>query len=179
MNTALLIIDVQHALCSGEEDCFQSQRVIQTINDLSARARARSLPVILVQHEELEGQGPLIHGSAAWQLADGLVVQPQDLRVRKTTRDAFYRTDLLPLLQARGIDRVVACGMQTDYCVNATVRQAHVLGFDVVLAADAHTTVDNGSVSAEQIIADHNRQLARLSSAVARFDVTAAGNIRL
>ena len=83
------------------------------------------------------------------------------------------------MLQARGIDRLVICGLQTDYCVNATVRQAHALGYDVVLAADAHSTVDNGSMAAEQIIANHNNRLGRLSSAVSRIDVVAAADIRL
>ncbi|WP_260961375.1 cysteine hydrolase family protein [Pseudomonas citri] len=177
MNTALLIIDVQNALCSGEEECFDIQRVIRTINDLSAKARALDLPVILIQHEEL--QGALVHGTDAWQLAEDLLTAARDLRVRKTTSDAFYQTDLQPLLQARSIDRLVVCGLQTDYCVNATVRQAHALGYDVVLAADAHSTVDNGSLAAEQIIANHNDRLGRLSSAVSRIDVVAAAEIHL
>lgn len=175
MNSALLIIDVQSALCSGEEECFESQRVIRTINDLSAKARAVGVPVILIQHEEL--QGTLLYGSAAWQLADGLLTAADDLSVRKTTPDAFYQTDLQPLLQARGIDRLVICGLQTDYCVNATVRQAHALGYDVVLAADAHSTMDNGSLAAEQIIANHNNRLGRLSGAVSRVDVVPAEEI--
>ncbi|AHL33446.1 isochorismatase [Pseudomonas brassicacearum] len=177
MNTALLIIDVQKGLCSGEEECFDIQRVIRTINDLSAKVRALGLTVILVQHEELEGS--LTHGSAAWQLADDLLIAADDLRVRKTTPDAFYQTDLLSLLQARGIDRLVICGLQTDYCINATVRQAHALGYDVVLAADAHSTVANGSMAAEQIIANHNNRLGRLSSAVSRIDIVPAGEVRL
>lgn len=177
MNTALLIIDVQNALCSGEEECFDSQRIIQTINDLAAKTRALGLTVILIQHEELEGS--LTYGSTAWQLADDLLTAADDLRVRKTTPDAFYQTDLQPLLQARGIDRLVICGLQTDYCVNATVRQAHALGYDVVLAADAHSTVGNGSMAAEQIIANHNNRLGRLSSAVSRIDVVPAADICL
>lgn len=177
MNTALLIIDVQNALCSGEEECFDSQRIIRIINELAAKTRALGLTVILIQHEELEGS--LTYGSAAWQLAADLLTAADDLRVRKTTPDAFYQTDLQPLLQARGIDRLVICGLQTDYCVNATVRQAHALGYDVVLAADAHSTVDNGSMAAEQIIANHNNRLGRLSSAVSRIDVVAAADIRL
>ncbi len=100
MNTALLIIDVQNALCSGEEECFDSQRIIRTINELAAKTRALGLTVILIQHEELEGS--LTYGSAAWQLADDLLTAADDLRVRKTTPDAFYQTDLQPLLQARG-----------------------------------------------------------------------------
>jgi len=47
-----------------------------------------------------------------------------------------------------------------------------------VLAADAHSTVDNGNMAAEDIIAEHNKDLAHLTSAVARIDVVPANDIR-
>ena len=40
MPTALLITDVQHALCSGECEAFESERVIDCINVVSRKARA-------------------------------------------------------------------------------------------------------------------------------------------
>lgn len=177
MSTALLIIDVQQALCSGEYECFDIQRVFQNINGLSANARGIGIPVILVQHEAEDDL--LQHGSKGWQLADGLETSPQDLRVRKTTRDSFYQTPLQNMLQERGADRLIICGLQTDYCVNATVRQALTLGYDVVLASDAHSTVDNGNLSAEDIIAEHNTDLAHLTGPVARIDVLPTAKIRL
>jgi hypothetical protein len=39
--------------------------------------------------------------------------------------------------------------------------------------------VDNGSLAAEQIIANHNERLGRLSSAVSRIDVVPAAEVRL
>jgi nicotinamidase-related amidase len=51
MTAALLIIDMQHALCSGEEAAFGIDHVIEKINALSGRARAAGSPVILIQHE--------------------------------------------------------------------------------------------------------------------------------
>ncbi|RON57636.1 cysteine hydrolase family protein [Pseudomonas frederiksbergensis] len=177
MTTALLIIDVQHALCTGEYECFDIKRVIENINSLSAKAREANLPVVLIQHEE---KGDLLqHGSKGWQLAASLETSPQDLRVRKTTRDSFYQTHLQALLQDQGTDRLIICGLQTDYCVNATVRQALNLGYDVVLAADAHSTVDNGNVAAQDIIAEHNADLAHLTGPVARIDVLPSAEIRL
>ncbi|MCX2899792.1 cysteine hydrolase family protein [Pseudomonas mandelii] len=177
MTTALLIIDVQHALCTGQYECFDIQRVIASINTLSARARAAKIPVVLVQHEE---PGDLLQrGSEGWQLAKELVTSSEDLRVRKTTGDSFHKTPLKDLLQEREVDRLIICGLQTDYCVNATVRQAHDLGYDVVLAADAHSTVDNGNLTAEDIIAEHNQTLAHLTGPVGRIDVTPANEIKL
>jgi nicotinamidase-related amidase len=177
MATALLIIDVQQALCAGEDECFEINRVIENINHLSIRARIAGVPVVFIQHEETDG--PLVHNSAGWQLAEGLETEPEDIRVRKTTPDSFYQTHLQKLLQKEEIERLIICGLQTDYCVNATVRQALKLGYDVVLAADAHSTVDNGSLSAEEIIAEHNKDLARLTGSVARIDVMPAGEIRI
>lgn len=52
MATALLIIDVQRALCSGEYACFEINRVIENINHLSTRARIAGVPVVFIQHEE-------------------------------------------------------------------------------------------------------------------------------
>ncbi|MCU1758542.1 cysteine hydrolase [Pseudomonas sp. 14P_8.1_Bac3] len=176
MTTALLIIDVQQALCAGEYECFEIARVIDTINDLSARARKAGIPVVLIQHEESEGA--FAHNAAGWQLAEELATSPQDWRVRKTTGDSFYQTNLQKLLPKEDFERLVICGLQTDYCVNATVRQALNLGYDVVLAADAHSTVDNGNLAAEDIIAEHNKDLAHLTGSVARIDVKPAADIR-
>ncbi|EJM92300.1 nicotinamidase-like amidase [Pseudomonas sp. GM74] len=175
MATALLIIDVQQALCSGEYECFEIGRVINTINDLSARARKTGVPVVLIQHEE--SGSPLAHGAAGWQLAEGLETSPKDHRVRKTTGDSFYQTNLQKLLPKEDFECLVICGLQTDYCVNATVRQALKLGYDVVLAGDAHSTVDNGNLTAEDIIAEHNKDLKRLTGSVARIDVIPAKDI--
>ncbi|WP_339434100.1 MULTISPECIES: cysteine hydrolase family protein [unclassified Pseudomonas] len=175
MTTALLIIDVQHALCSGQYQCYDVLRVIDTINDLSARARQSGVPVVFIQHEE--NDSPLAHGADGWQLAEGLETSANDLRVRKTTPDSFYQTDLSKLLPIEDFESLVICGLQTDYCVNATVRQAHQLGYDVVLASDAHSTLDNGNMKAEDIIAEHNKDLAHLTGSVARVDVKPAVDI--
>ena len=175
MTTALLIIDVQRALCSGEYQCHDIHRVIDTINGLSVRARKAGVPVVLIQHEEKDS--PLAQCTEGWQLPEGLETSPKDLRVRKTTPDSFYQTDLRKLLPSEDFEKLVICGLQTDYCVNATVRQAHQLGYDVVLVADAHSTVDNGNMSAEDIIVEHNKDLAHLTGATGRIDVKPAADI--
>lgn len=175
MTTALLIIDVQQALCAGEYQCFEIDRVIATINDLSQRARTAGVPVVLIQHEEKDGS--FVRGAEGWQLAKNLLTSTKDLRVDKTTGDSFYQTDLGKLLPSEDFERLIICGLQTDYCVNATVRSAHSLGYDIVVARDAHSTVDKGNMSAEDIIAEHNKDFAALTSSVARIDVKPVAQI--
>ena len=175
MTTALLIIDVQRALCAGEYAAFDIARVIERINGLSARARSAGLPVVLVQHEE--GDGPLQHDTAGWQLADDLATHDGDLRLRKTTPDAFFRTGLHALLQQKGVERVIVCGLQSEFCVDTTVRSALAQGYHVVLAEDAHSTCDNGVLSAAQISAHHNATLRYLTSFGPSVTLTPAADV--
>jgi nicotinamidase/pyrazinamidase len=51
-------------------------------------------------------------------------------------------TELEGLLRGRGIERVVVCGLATDYCVRATALDAVRLGFEVTLLTDAVAAVD-------------------------------------
>jgi nicotinamidase-related amidase len=177
MSTALLIIDVQRALCSGEWAAHDIGRVLARINALGARARAAGAPVVLVQHEE--DAGPLRAGSDGWQLAEALETAPADLRLRKTTPDSFHRTALQRLLQERGVDALVVCGLQSDFCVDTTVRRALALGYHVTLAADAHTTLDNGVLSAAQITAHHNATLAQMTGFGPRMAVLPTAEVPL
>jgi nicotinamidase-related amidase len=177
MTTALLIIDVQRALCTGDEAAFDIGAIIERINTLSAQARSAGLPVVFVQHDE-DG-GSLEHGSAGWQLADGLLAHPDDLRIRKQVPNSFEQTPLHRWLQERGVTNIVACGLQTDCCVNATVRGALALGYNVDLVGDAHSTVDNAGQKASQIIAQHNEALGGLTHMGPRMRVRPTADVRL
>ncbi|WP_284077927.1 cysteine hydrolase family protein [Herbaspirillum aquaticum] len=174
MTTALLIIDVQQALCTGPEPVANGEATIANINLLSARARAAGVPVIFVQHED---SGSLQHDSAGWQLAQGLQHQDDDLTLRKRGSDAFHQTALESLLRDRGVTRLVIGGMQTEFCVESTVRRALALGFPVTLAAGAHTTAPNGVLSVEQVVAHHQATLSNLGAYGVRTTITAAADI--
>ena len=91
-------------------------------------------------------------------------MKPEDIRIRKTTPDAFLRTDLQAQLEAMALDSLVVCGLQSEYCVDSTVRGALARGYPVTLVSDGHTTLDNGVLPAAKISAHHNATLAGMSS---------------
>jgi nicotinamidase-related amidase len=159
---ALLVIDVQQAFCEGEYEAFQVAQVIERINALADKARRANAPVAFIQHESEEGL--LRHGSHGWQLASGLAVEPQDVVLAKSTPDSFLRTDLSRFLEERGVESLVVCGLQTEYCVDTTTRRALALGYPVVLVADAHSTLEAEHLSAAQIIQHHNATLSSITS---------------
>lgn len=176
MTTALLVIDVQKALCVGEGAAFESRRVIDRINQVSAKARATGVPVILIQHEA--PNDPLEYGTEGWELAEGLDTQPADLRLRKAATDSFHHTELQALLQERGIQKLIICGLQSDFCVDTTTRRALALGYPVTLVSDGHSTVDNGVLTAAQISAHHTVTLANIESFGPRVTPLTASEIR-
>ena len=176
MNPALLIIDVQTAICSGEWAAFDIDRVVDRINAVAANARAEGVPVILIQHED---DGPMRFGSDNWQLYDRLAVQPDDIRIRKTATDSFHRTELQARLQSLGIDHLIVCGLQSEFCVHATVCGALAHGYPVTLVSDAHTTLDNGVLSAVQISAHHNATLANMDSFGPKVTTISAAELRV
>ena len=180
MNTALLIIDVQQGLCEGNSDAdgtaFESPQVIDRINTVSVKARAAGAPVIFIQHESPSGY--LEFETDAWQLAQGLHIEPADLRIRKTTPDSFLRTALEEMLKQHDIKNLVICGMHTEFCVDTTTRRALALGYPVVLVADGHTSAGNAHLSARQVIAHHNATLTNISSFGPRVQAVSAADLR-
>lgn len=176
MSQALLIIDVQQVLCEGAEAAFDVDAVVDRINRLSMQARVQAVPVIVVQHEE--EQGALQWNTAGWQLSPRLHVDATDLRVRKRGSDAFHQTELQALLQARNVTQLVVCGLQSDFCVDSTVRGALARGYSVVLVSDGHSTLDNGVLTAAQITAHHNITLSNLMSYGVRATPVPAAQVR-
>jgi nicotinamidase-related amidase len=174
--TAILVIDVQTVLSTGPWAVHDAANVISRINGITQRARAAGVPVVLVQHEEAEG--PMQHGGAGWPLAAELQQEPGDIRLRKTGSDAFHLTDLDALLKAQGVQQLVICGFQSDFCVDSTTRRALALGYPVLLVADGHATLDNGLLSAAQISAHHTATLSELGSYGPRVRPVAAHELQ-
>ncbi|WP_232463451.1 isochorismatase family protein [Tumebacillus avium] len=155
-NMALVVIDAQTALV---EKVFEPERVLKNIAGLLERARAAGVPVVFVQDDDVSEPG-----SDGWQVHPAIAPLETERRVRKKATDAFYGTDLHAFLTANGVKTLVVCGCKTDYCVDTATRRATTLGYQVIVAKDAHSTTDNGVFTAEQIIAHHNRNLHGLDN---------------
>ena len=162
MHTAVVVIDVQAGLFDEAPRPHQADLTVDRINALTTRARAARVQVIFIQHET--PSGPLAYGSPGWALERRLCVEAGDRRIRKATPDSFLRTECEALLNELGVRRIVVCGYATEFCVDTTVRRAAALGFEVVLAADAHTTHDKPHASAAHIRIHHNATLPGITS---------------
>lgn len=161
-DTAVLVIDVQCALCEGHWATHDADGVIARLNAVTAKARRAGVVVVLVQHEEADGE--LARAAPGWELAAGLNRDAGDWQAFKRASDCFHDTDLHGRLQAHGVRHLVVGGMQSDFCVDSSVRRALALGYRVTLIEDGHTTLDNAVLSAQQITRHHTETLCKLSS---------------
>ena len=157
MTQALLVIDVQNGMLSADP-IYQGEQLLANIRSVLDRACSARVPVIYVQHDGPTGD-ELEPGTAGWAIHTDVTPQPGEPVVRKTTPDAFHRTSLQDELSKGGIDRLVICGLQSEFCIDTTCRRAFSLGYQVTLVADAHSTYDRGSLSATQIIELENSVL--------------------
>ena len=176
MNAAILIIDVQQGLCEGPGAAHDCEGTILRINSVALKARKAKVPIIFIQHESK--QGYLEFGSAPWQLAHGLEVQASDLKIRKTTPDSFLDTKLELILRELKTERLVICGMHSEFCVDTTVRRALALGFPVTLVSDAHTSAGNAAITPQQVIAHHNATLTNITSFGPRVIAAASRDVK-
>ncbi|WP_119300330.1 cysteine hydrolase family protein [Dongia deserti] len=163
--TALLLIDIQQGMFGPDEICHEPERLLANASALLERARATRVPVFHVQHCE-EG-GPLAPSTAAWQIHPQVAPRDGEPVIQKWACSSFYNTDLDQRLRVAGVGRLVIAGLQSDFCIDTACRVAQTLGYAVTLAGDAHSTMDNGVLAAEQIIRHHNRVLSGIVEKVA------------
>lgn len=144
--TALVVIDVQQGLVD-ELAADRRSSFLARLAALLERARTAGIPVVYVRHNDEE----LVLGTAAWQIAGEIAPSDGDPIVEKTFRDAFRQTNLEDVLRGVRAKRLVVCGMQTEYCVDSTIREAERRGYCVTLVGDGTATYPAGGLTEEQI----------------------------
>jgi len=157
---ALIVIDMQVGLLEGPPK-HDLAAVIGRINQLAATVRQRGGKVIWIQHSG--PAGTLFEpGKPDWQFLPELRRLDTDIVVAKTLNDAFAGTDLQQRLQRLAARRLLIAGWATDFCVDATLRAAVSLGYDVVGVSDAQTLADRPHLDASSVIHHHTWVWANL-----------------
>ncbi len=154
--TALVVIDLQNAVVALPGTPLSTAEVVARSVELADAFRKQNLPVVLVRvdttpDDSLPGRtertrptgGTPPEGAA--QIVDELAGHPEDIVVVKRNWGAFYGTDLDLHLRRRGITQIILTGVATSIGVDSTARAAFEHGYNVTLATDAMTDLNEAA----------------------------------
>lgn len=92
--------------------------------------------------------------------------EPGDIEIEKLLFSSFHGTALDEILRARGIDTLLVCGITTECCVDATVRDAFHHGYHVFVVSDACAAYDEDMHRSTLKILERNCSLLATTEAV-------------
>ncbi len=152
----LMVIDMQNTLV--ESGPFNIENVVDNISSLIKNARSQGIEVIYIQHDDGVGSD-LEDGTYGWEIYKTLLPHPDEKVFKKYYNSAFYKTDLHAYLQSKDIKTIVLTGMQTEYCIDATLRSAFDLCYEIRIPENTNTTFDNEFLSGDKLFQYHNYKI--------------------
>lgn len=139
---ALVIIDMQRGMLPENTGPRNNPQAEDNMELLLRLWRERGLPVVHVRHMGRTPASAFWPGSVNCEFQPRFTPLPSEHRMEKNVNDAFAQSGLERWLRLRDISRLVIIGVSTNNSVEATVRAAFCLGFDVTLPSDACYTYD-------------------------------------
>ncbi len=147
--TALVVIDLQKGIVSGERAPHSGMEVVRNAATLAEACRKNGLPVFLVRVTPSPDGKDALRPAADIQIqrptpppdwaevVPELGPQPGDFLTTKRQWGAFYGTELDLELRRRGIRTIILCGISTNIGVESTARDAYERGYEQVIVEDA------------------------------------------
>jgi nicotinamidase-related amidase len=173
--TALILIDMQRGMSPENTGPRNNPGAEDNMARLLAAWREAGRPVVHVRHMGRVPGGSFWPGSPNCEFQPRFEPLPAEHRLEKNVPDAFAHSGLERWLRLRDIDRLLVVGVSTNNSVEATVRSAFCLGFDVTLPGDACYAYDKADYQGVTRSAEHWHQasLSNLHGEYAKVRLTA------
>ena len=149
--TALILIDLEHAIVSRELAPYSAEDVVSRSAKLAEAVRASGGTAVYVHvlitdvlslpadRENPRPDGPI--PPEASELVPEAGFREGDVLITKRQWGAFYGTNLEQQLRRKGIRTIIMAGIATNMGVESTARAAHDQGYELVFAEDAMTSI--------------------------------------
>ncbi len=168
---ALLVIDIQaFYFPGGLQPLVEPEAAAKKAAEVIAVFRGAGRPVIHIQHLPKGVDRPDPVGiEKQYRIDPAVLPATGETVIGKHHANSFRDTELEATLRKLGIEKLVILGMQTQMCVEAAVRAAADLEFEVTVVHDACATRDlefgGTTVPAAEV---HAAALAAMQSGYAR-----------
>ena len=149
----LLVIDMQKGLV--DEDLYAFDTFSERTTRLVDAARKNNVEVIFVQHDAGPGSG-MSAGDEGFEIIDRIAPKEGEKVFVKTINSCFGNKDFKQYLKQQADKRLMIIGLQTNYCIDATVKSAFERGYDVIIPEGTNSTFDNDYMSGETTVRYYN-----------------------
>ncbi len=143
----LLVVDTQKLITNDE--LFKFDLVRHNIKTLIDKARKNNIEVIYIRHDDGEGS-PLTKNRSGFEIFDEFAPRNTEFIFDKNVSSPFKESGLLRYLKDKDENTLVVVGLQTDFCIDATVKCGFEHNFDIIVPAYSNSTVDNNMMSAQK-----------------------------
>lgn len=159
----LLVIDVQVGI--SDERIYQYTTFIQNLQDLIAYARNKKIEVIYVQHDDGVGTGFSI-GDEEFDIDPHIYPLPTDKRFVKVKHSAFSNDELKAYLLSDSDHQLIITGLQTNFCIDATIKSALDENFTVYVPTNCNSTFDNAYMDKQTTYRYYNEWIWKKNGAI-------------
>lgn len=152
----LLAIDLQKALVDEELYAYDTfvDRTVRLVN----AARKNGVEVIFFRHDAGPGSGMSL-GDEGFEIIDPLRPEPEEKVFVKHINSCFGNRDFYAYMKQQADRRLMIIGLQTNYCIDATVKSAFEKGFEVIIPEGTNTTFDNDFMTGETTVRYYNEDI--------------------
>ncbi len=152
----LLVVDMQDGLVDEELYAFDTfmDRTVRLIE----AARKNHVEVVFVQHDAGPGSG-LTAGDSAFEIAGQVRPLPEEKVFVKTINSCFGSKDFREYMEKQEDRRLMIIGLQTNYCIDCTVKSAFERGFEVIIPEGTNSTFDNDYMTGETAVRYYNEDV--------------------
>lgn len=142
----LLVVDTQKLITNKKLYNFNS--FVANVEKIIGAARRNNIEVIYVRHDN-GPESELTKGKEGFDIYEKFKPINEEKIFVKQVNSAFKESGLLEYLISKGEKDVIIVGLQTDYCIDGTIKCGFEHGLNMIVPAYANTTVDNKFMSAE------------------------------
>ena len=152
----LLVIDMQKGIV--DEELYAYDTFIERTVRLIEAARKNNVEVIYVQHDAGSGSGMSV-GDEDFEIADQVRPEQGEKVFVKTINSCFGNKDFKEYMEQQEDKRLMIIGLQTNYCIDATVKSAFERGFEVIIPEGTNSTFDNDYMTGETTVRYYNEDV--------------------
>ena len=149
----LLVVDMQKGIV--DENLYDYENFMDRTVRLIDAARKNDVEIIFVQHDAGEGTG-LSVGDEDFELVGEVGRREGEKVFVKKINSCFGNRDFRDYMEKQSDKRLMIVGLQTNYCIDATVKSAFERGFDVIIPEGTNSTFDNDYMTGETTVRYYN-----------------------